>query len=138
MSEFTRPIPKPKPESLPFWKGCREEQFLLQYCDACGRINWFPRDYCVGCGGHRFTWKPAAGEGILETYTIVYRAMNPAWESEVPYMLGMVKLKEGIRMVTRITSHKGEDTPMGAKVRVKFVPAGKDIKLPFFEVVDAR
>ena len=134
MSEFTRPLPKVKPESKPFWDGCCNEQFLLQHCDACQRINWFPRDYCVNCGADKLTWKPASGDGVLETYTIVYRAMNPSWQSEVPYMLGMVKLREGVRMVTRIVGHQGEDTPMGAKVRVKFVPEG-DMKLPFFEVV---
>lgn len=134
MSEYQRPIPRPSPESRPFWEGCRNGQFLLQYCNACGALNWFPRDYCVDCGHHGFTWKPSTGRGVLETYSIVHRPMNEAWKSEVPYMLGMVKLDEGIRMVSRIESHHGEDTALGAPVRVKFVPVSEEFMLPHFEL----
>ncbi len=135
MSAFKLPIPQPRLDSVKFWDGCKHDQFLLQYCNACGTINWFPRDYCVNCGKPEFTWRPAAGTAVLETYSIVYRAMNPAWESEVPYMLGMVKLDEGIRMVSRIVGHQGEDTALGTKLKVIFVPAGEHMKMPYFEVV---
>lgn len=132
--EFQRPVPRPRPESRPFWEGCRNEQFLLQRCNHCSTINWFPRDYCVQCGHAEFTWQPASGRGELETFSIVYRAMNPAWESELPYMLGMVKLDEGIRMATRIESHHGEETKIGSRVRVKFVPVAEGFKLPYFQL----
>ena len=136
MKEYKLPIPQPKPESRPFWDGCKEDKFLLQYCAGCGKLNWFPRAYCVACGGDRFDWKPATGRGVLETFSVVYRPMNAAWASEVPYILGMVRLEEGIRMVTRIVSPHGEKTPMGCAVRVIFNPIGAGMKLPFFEVVD--
>ena len=137
MSDYKLPIPQPRPESMPFWDGCKQDKFMLQYCDACGKLNWFPRTHCVKCGKDKFTWKPASGDGILETFTIVYRPMNPAWASEVPYILGMVKLAEGIRMVTRIISTQGEATPMGCAVRAAFIPIGDGMKLPFFEVVNS-
>jgi uncharacterized protein len=136
MKEYKLPTPQPRPESIPFWDGCNEGKFLLQYCDDCGTINWFPRTHCVKCAGSQMTWKPASGFGVLETFSIVYRPMNPAWASEVPYMLGLVRLAEGIRMVTRIISSLGEATPMGCAVRVAFVSIGENMKLPFFEVVE--
>ena len=136
MKEYKLPIPQPRPESRPFWDGCKQDQFLLQCCDSCEKINWFPRSHCVACGGDKFIWKPASGRGVLETFSVVYRPMNAAWASEVPYILGMVKLEEGIRMVTRIVSSMGEDTPLGCPVRATFVQIGGDMKLPFFEVID--
>ena len=136
MKEYKLPIPQPRPESRPFWEGCKEDKFLLQSCNACNTINWFPRSHCVACGADRFTWKPASGRGVLETFSVVYRPMNAAWASEVPYILGMVRLEEGIRMVTRIVSPRGEETPMDSPVRAKFVQIGGGMKLPFFEVIE--
>jgi uncharacterized OB-fold protein len=136
MSEYKLPIPVPRAESVPFWDGLKQDKFMLQYCDSCGKLNWFPRTHCVVCGKTHFTWKPSSGKGVLETYTIVYRGMNPAWQAETPYILGMVRLDEGIRMVTRIISDKGEKTPMNARVSLVCKPAGDDMKLPFFELVD--
>ena len=135
-TEYKLPIPVPRAESLPFWNGLKKDKFMLQYCDACGKLNWFPRTHCVDCGKTHFTWKQASGRGVLETYTIVYRGMNPAWQAETPYILGMVRLDEGIRMVTRIISDRGEKTPMGAAVQLACKPAGNDMKLPFFKLID--
>ena len=136
MSALSRPLPQMSPESLPFWDGCREGKLLLQYCDHCGKINWFPRAFCFSCTGAAFTWRPARGNGILETYSTVHRAMSEAWEAEIPYTLAIVMLTEGIRMVTRLLPHPGREPKVDAPVRVRFVSVGGGLQLPFFEEVD--
>ena len=45
MSSYLNPgLPQPAaaPESLdaPYWQGLRDEQLLLQRCDACHRWQW--------------------------------------------------------------------------------------------------
>jgi uncharacterized OB-fold protein len=65
----------------------------------------------------------------------VYRAMNEAWKSEVPYILAWVRLEEGPRMVTRLV-RKGDLQPkIDAPVEVRFVNVGGGFKLPYFEEV---
>jgi len=135
MNISSRPVPQPSLESKPFWEGCNEGRLLMQYCDHCTKLNWFPRSYCAHCGAEDFTWKEVAGTGILETYSVVYRPMNEAWASEVPYVLAIVRLDEGVRMVTRILCEKGTEPHMDARVKVRFVPVGEGFQVPFFEEV---
>lgn len=131
MSVDKRPLPQQTPESRPFWEGCQKGLFLLQYCAKCNSINWFPRKFCFACGSDHFDWREAKGTGTLETYTSIHRAMSQAWESEIPYSLAMVRLDEGIRLVTRLTGFTHEPV-VDSRVRVRFVDVGDDVKLPFF------
>lgn len=134
--ENSRPLPIPSPEGEPFWEGLRQDKFLLQHCCDCERINWFPRAYCLQCGGDVFDWQPASGLGRLETFSVVHRAMNEAWKSEVPYVLAWVRLDEGPKLVTRLVTTDLDSLTIDAPVKVRFVDAGGGFKLPFFEQVD--
>lgn len=132
--ELKRPLPKPSPEALPFWEGLKEDKFLLQRCDDCSAINWFPRHACYNCGGEQLSWTPAKGTGKLETYSIIHKPMNEAWKDQVPYVLAWVKLDEGINMVTRLVWDQKTEPVIDAQVEVRFVEEG-EFKLPFFEQV---
>ncbi len=133
MSQLSRPLPVPSPESKPFWEGCRNERFLLQYCASCETINWFPRAFCLSCGSADFDWREAAGTATLETYSIVYRAMNDAWKDQVPYTLAWVRLTEGPRMVTRLIHPPGRVPQIDGELIVRFETLNDKFKLPFFE-----
>ncbi len=132
MTEYRRPLPVPSPESMRFWEGCQQSQLRLQHCTDCGTINWFPRAFCVTCGSDQFEWRLASGVATLETYSIVYRAMNEAWKSEVPYTLAWVRLAEGPRMVTRLVHDRSVEPFIGATVRVCFERLNEQFSLPFF------
>ena len=132
MTEYRRPLPVPSPESTPFWEGCQKGEFRLQHCTVCSTINWFPRAFCLACGSDQFTWRPASGVATLETYSIVYRAMNEAWKSEVPYTLAWVRLAEGPRMVTRLVHDPVVEPVIDAKVTVCFERLDDRFTLPFF------
>ena len=133
MSEHGRPLPVPSPESEPFWEGLRRDVFLLQHCAACGTINWFPRIACLACGAADLDWRPASGRGKLKTYSTVYRAMNDAWRSEVPYILAWVTLEEGVTMVTRLIKNGEGEPRLDAPVSVRFLDVGGGFKLPYFQ-----
>ena len=135
MTAFSRPLPVPSPESLPFWQGCREGRLLLQHCEQCATINWFPRAFCLKCGSAAFEWRPAIGTATLETFSVVYRAMNEAWKSQVPYTLAWVRLAEGPRMVTRLVHPVGFVPEVGANLRVYFEVLNEEFSLPFFQVI---
>ena len=136
MSNFQRPVPQPSPESKEFWEGCRQGKLLMQYCNDCGKINWFPRRYCAHCTAESFTWKEVEGTGILETFSIVYRPMSDAWKSEVPYALAIVRLTEGVRMVTRIIMKDGRQPRFDAPVRVRFIRLTEEFQIPYFEELE--
>jgi uncharacterized protein len=137
MTSVFRSLPKPSPEALPFWEGCGRNVLLLQYCEVCGAINWFPRHFCFNCDSSALDWRPATGLGTLETYSIVHRPINEAWKSEVPYTLAIVKLDEGIRMFTRLLDPPGKAPTIGARVAVRFVEVATALKAPFWQTTGA-
>lgn len=71
----------------------------VQRCDACGRWRHPPRILCAGCGSAVWSWQPVAGRGRLFTWTVTHRATDPAFAEHVPYVIAVVELDEGPRVV---------------------------------------
>ena len=44
-------LPKINPVDRPFWEGAAKDKFLLQKCNSCGKVQFFPRVACVDCFG---------------------------------------------------------------------------------------
>jgi len=54
----------------------------------------------------------------------------------VPYVVALIDLKEGPRMMSNILTSDVESVRIGQRVRVVFDPLSPEITLPKFEVVD--
>jgi uncharacterized OB-fold protein len=52
---------------------------------------------------------------------------------KTPYIIALVDLEEGVRMVTNIEDCKPEDVKIGLDVKVKFVDIGQGVVLPKFK-----
>jgi uncharacterized OB-fold protein len=99
-----KPLPAPSPVSQPFWDGLREGKLCIQRCLACKKNVFYPRTICPQCLSDRLEWWTASGRGKLYSYTIVRRAMNPAFQAEVPYVFAIVELEEGPRVTTNVVN----------------------------------
>lgn len=130
---------KPKPVvdhlSQPFWEGCREARLLLQTCGACGTPRFPPGPMCRECGSDRSQWIPASGRGRVYSW-IVVRHPIPAeiYASEVPYVVALVELDEGVRMPTNIVDCAPEAVTANMPVEVCFRDVG-GMRLPQFRPV---
>jgi len=125
------PVPFVTADSEPFWEACNREQLLVQVCGLCGRPQWYPRGRCRYCYSYEMKWKEASGEGNVYSFSIVRRATDPAFAGMVPYVVALVELDEGIRMITHITDCELERLEIGARVVVHFREQG-GFKLPVF------
>lgn len=47
-------------------------------------------------------WEEVSGRGTVWTFTVVHRPGHPAWTTEVPYVLAVVELDEGPRLMTNV------------------------------------
>ena len=56
-------LPRPTPESAPFWQGCKEHKLLLQHCSGCGTYQFYPRLLCATCMSEDLEWREASGRG---------------------------------------------------------------------------
>jgi uncharacterized OB-fold protein len=103
MSEYIKPLPKPKPISVPFWEAARKHELKLQHCGRCKAFIYYPRDRCPTCFSKNLEWKPVSGRGKVYSYTVVRRASTRSF-ADAPYILAIVQLDEGPRMTTNIVA----------------------------------
>ena len=103
-----KPVPRPTPETQPFWDGARAGELRIQRCTACGEHYFYPRPFCPRCDSDAVEWVAASGRATLHSYVINHRPA-PGFEEDAPYAIAVVALEEGPRMMTNIVGI--ENTP---------------------------
>lgn len=116
---WNKPLPQPTAISAPFWDGLKAHEVRLQQCDK-GHWLFFPRTHCPTCGSRQLTWKTVSGEGQLYTYTVARVATLPEFSDEMPQLLAVVELDEGVHINTTMVGVKPEDLRVGQRVRPVF------------------
>lgn len=135
MSELAGPVPKEDAESAPFWRAIHEGRFVLPTCQDCGRSHFYPRAVCPHCRSLAVTYAPASGLGSIYSYTVHRQPAAPEFASEVPYVVALVTLDEGPRMLTRIVGQSPEAVAIGQRVTVVSRRISPDFSIPCFEVL---
>jgi uncharacterized OB-fold protein len=131
MTDTGKPQPRITAETRPFWDGCGEGELRYQRCAACGRVQFYPRALCAGCGATDLAWERARGTGTVHAVTVVYRPPTPAFKADVPYAIALVDVDEGFRMMANVVGVDPERVAIGDRVRVVFERRG-DVALPQF------
>ena len=101
-SELPKPRPVPTPVSQPFWDALRDERVELQRCDDCARWVYYPRSRCPACLSDRLTWTAVDGLGTVYTFAVAEQPTAPPFADEVPQLLAIVELTEGVRLSTTL------------------------------------
>lgn len=129
-----KPLPTVSAESRPFWEAARRHVLSLQRCEGCGDYVYYPRPVCPACGSDRLTWETVSGEGVIYSYTVCHRPAGPAFKAEVPYVVALIDLKEGPRMLSNIVTDDPATVRIGLPVRVHFEDVSEEISLPKFRL----
>lgn len=139
---MTEPAPLPTPmmnqDSEAYWRGVAEGRLLLRTCTTCGKAMFYPRIICPSCGSDRLDWREAAGTGTLYAFSIVHRAPDQAFRARVPYVIALVDLDEGPRMMTNILECPAEAVRIGMRVAVCFEPRGDNGAVPQFRPAEGN
>ncbi len=115
-ASLPKPRPHPTPVSQPFWDALREERIELQHCDDCGRWVYYPRSRCPACLSDRLTWTAVAGDGFVYTFTVAEQPTAPPFADEVPQLLAVVELTEGVRVSTTLVDVRPDMIDIGLSV----------------------
>jgi hypothetical protein len=128
-------IPKPliDSDSRTFWEGLGKNKLMIQKCEDCDKHIFYPRALCPHCFSEKVSWKKASGMGKIYSYTVVHRAFGPFAE-QTPYVVAIVELEEGVRMMTRIIGDR-ERIAIGKAVTVTFEQIEADLILPYFKLI---
>lgn len=135
--------PKPMPVvdhlSAPYWDGCREGRLLVQTCAACAKPRFPPGPVCPACGSPEAEWIASSGRARVYSW-IVVRHPIPAevYADEVPYVVALVELEEGVRMPTNIVGCAPEAVTAGMELEATFRDIGEGLRLPQFRPIAPR
>jgi uncharacterized OB-fold protein len=124
-----KPLPEPTPVSQRFWDALREERVELQRCDDCGRWVYYPRSRCPSCFSDRLTWTAVDGIGTVYTFTVAEQATAPPFADEVPQLLAIVELAEGVRVSTTLIEVQPDAIRVGMPVAPVFDHGGDGVTL---------
>lgn len=103
-----------------FYSWCAREELRLRRCNACREWCHVPRVTCPNCASTDWAWERVKGTGRVFTWTVVHRAMHPAFTDDVPYAVVVVELDEGPRLVSGIVDCPPEELVMEMPVEVVF------------------
>ena len=128
-----RPAPIPDAESAPYWAATLEGRLLVQRCRSCAQAQLYPRALCARCHGE-VDWEEASGRGTVYSYTIIRQNPSRSFRHLIPFVVALVDLDEGPRLMTNIVGSPPEDVEIGARVKVLFEPVSEQAAIPLFEL----
>ncbi len=130
---YEKPLPAPDPETEPFWNGCRDHKLLIQRCGSCRTHRFPPTSFCPSCQSGEVDWVEASGRGRVFSWIVVRHPVpKEVYADEVPYIVAIVTLEEGVRMVGNLVGIDPDKVTADMAVVVRFDNVTDDITLPEF------
>lgn len=126
------PSPIVNPDSKVYWDGAREGRLMIRKCKACGLTHFLPRYLCPACWSTELDWMQASGLGTVHSFTVIRRAPLAAFVGRVPYVVALIDLDEGPRMMANILGDDALQTRIDDRVEVCFEGRGDGAKVPQF------
>jgi len=134
---YDKPLPALGDEVTdPYWEAARRHELSLPQCNDCDLLFGYPRRFCPDCWSGDLTWRSVTGSGHVWTFTEVHVAFyNDTWADDIPYVVAVVQLDEGPRMVTNLVDVQLDGVTIGDRVEVVFDDVTEDVTLPKFRIV---
>lgn len=126
------PAPVANADSLPYWNAARERRLLIRKCNACGSLHFMPRYLCPTCWSERLEWVESKGTGSVHSFTVIRRAATAAFATRVPYVVALIDLDEGVRMIANVIGENALSVNIGDRVKVTFEDRGDGALIPQF------
>ena len=132
--KIPRPMPRPNTymDTQPFWQAAKNGKLVIQYCKDTGKPQFFPRPVSMANGRRNLEWREVSGKGTVYSYTNTFSAW-PGHEDRVPYLVALVELQEGVRILCNLMNVKAENVKIGMPVKLCWEKLSDDINYPAFE-----
>ncbi len=129
---YSKPLPLLEGLTGEFYAWCRRGELRFQRCRSCRAWRHVPREICAGCGSWEWDWEASSGRGQVFTWTVVARAMHPAFRTDVPCAPAVIEMEEGIRLLSTVVDCTPDELEIGASVEVRFDAVTPEVTLPRF------
>jgi uncharacterized OB-fold protein len=88
-------------------------------CNKCGKISFPPRLVCPECKERKFITVKLPSEGKIVTFTIIHVGPKE-FADETPYAVGIVELKNGVKITAQIVDCNLDKIAIDQKVKIEF------------------
>jgi len=133
---WEKPLLEPDGVERPFYEAAARGELLYQQCPECGHRQFYPRPVCTECAATP-EWATASGRGRVHTFTVIRQYHAAHFRDELPYVLAMVELEEGVRMFGTLTGCEPEAVAIDMPVEAYAVEIEDGIAVPFWRPAQA-
>ena len=119
-----------------FFEGTANRELRIQKCNRCGALRHPPGPACPDCGALDRGHAVAKGEGTVFSYLVHHAPQVPG--KELPLVIALVDLDEGVRMVAEVTGvppEGPEGLRIGDRLTVDWNVIDDELTLPIWRRV---
>lgn len=127
---MSKPLPKADDLTEDFWSATKEGIFRFQQCNQCHHRQFPPRYTCTQCHSTDLSWHNASGHGFVYSFTTSHRAPLAAFKPDVPYLIAIIELDEGVRAMMNLRGVEPSAVAIGMRVQVFFEKTEGEYLLP--------
>ncbi|MGE2721173.1 Zn-ribbon domain-containing OB-fold protein [Mycolicibacterium celeriflavum] len=117
-------------DSESWWAAVQDRTLMINACGSCGRNSLYARPFCPHCWSEDVRLTPATGRSRLYTWSVIHQNVAPF--DAVPYVVAMVDLDEGPRLMTEIADCPAERLSAGMELEIGFREDDDGFVIPVF------
>lgn len=108
-----------------FYKYIKEGELKVSRCVECCTSMLPPRPICPKCLSEKMEWVKLKGKGKIKTFTVIHVAPKE-FRSQIPYIISIVELEEGLNITGRVIGISPEKVKFGMEVELDFKTPQKE------------
>ncbi len=120
--------PVVSPDTAFFWEGLAAGELRIQRCEDCGRLRHPPGPACPSCGSLRPSYVVSSGAGTIFSYVVHHHPAVPG--RTAPFVVALVELAEGVRMLGQLRDADPSAVTVGAYVELALEKIDSELTLP--------
>jgi len=119
-----------------FWDALKVERLVIQRCVECRTLRHPPRPMCPSCNSLVWETIEASGRGTVHSFVMPRHPPLPWFEGT--YIVALIDLAEGTRLVSNLCDVEPDDVTIGMPVELFFAHFDDGLVLPQFRPVRTR
>ena len=123
-------------DSNEFWEGAKQNKLFIQKSTKSEKYFFYSRSFSGVEADEPFEWVESSGKGTIYSFTISHiPGGSEYYINKTPYVIGVILLEEGVRLMSNIVDCDHSSVEIGKKVKVVFKRLTNEIVLPCFTIV---
>ncbi len=119
-----RPMPQVHKMNQLFFEGTALGELRIRLCTQCSARFHFMSEWCPSCYAQELSYMVASGRGKVTHFTVCHTSPYTEFDEVTPYILALIELEEGVRMMSNVIECPLEDIRVGLPVKVQFETRG--------------